>query len=270
MILETTIKKENVSGSNLYDKSKSAFLESKMSEYWGERSDSYSDQNLSQLFGEKRLAWENLIFGKIGETRKLRVLDIGTGPGFFAILSALRGHETFAVDMNEGMLEKAAQNAAQAGVSINFVKVGNLLPFKNESFDLIVSRDVTWTLTDPENQMIYWANKLKKGGTMMYFDSEWYYYLKDNEKRKAWEKQRKEVIAQGGFSYSKSHELEALALNLPMTYKERPEWDKSYWNKYKNFKVDVVDCVNSYVYSDKEKMQYKDFPEFLITVRRHF
>lgn len=269
-MLETTVKREEASVLNLYDKSEAAFLESKMSEYWVERSDSYSNQNLSQLFGEKRMAWEKLIFGKISETHKLRVLDIGTGPGFFALLSALRGHETVAVDMSEGMLEKAAHNAAQVGVLVDFVKVDGLLPFEDESFDLIISRDVTWTLTDPENQMIHWANKLKKGGTMMYFDSEWYYYLKDNEKRKTWEKHRKEAIDNGGFSYKKSQDLENLALNLPMTYKERPEWDKAYWNKHKNFKIDVVDRVNSYVYSDKEQMQYKDFSEFLITVWRHY
>ena len=40
----------------------SAVLESGMNNYWQQRSSSYSDQNMAQLFSEKRAAWENLIF----------------------------------------------------------------------------------------------------------------------------------------------------------------------------------------------------------------
>ena len=52
---------------------------------------------------------------------------------------------------------------------IDFVQVGRMLPFEDKSFDLIVSRDVTWTLTEPEKQLKHWAEKLKVGGTMLYF-----------------------------------------------------------------------------------------------------
>lgn len=39
--------------------------------------------------------------------RSARVLDIGTGPGFFAINLALAGHEVTAVDVTEEMLQYA-------------------------------------------------------------------------------------------------------------------------------------------------------------------
>ena len=67
-------------------------LENGMTNYWQDRSESYSDQNMAQLFSDKKAAWESLIFGQVTENRRLDILDIGTGPGFFAILSALRGH----------------------------------------------------------------------------------------------------------------------------------------------------------------------------------
>lgn len=243
-------------------------LENGMNSYWQQRSSSYSEQNMAQLFSEKRYAWENLIFGHGNETKNMDILDIGTGPGFFAILSAMRGHNVTAADMSADMLEQARKNAELTGTDINFLQVGRMLPFEDESFDLIISRDVTWTLTEPEVQLRHWANKLKKGGTMLYFDAEWYYYLKNSEYRYSWEENRKKIIEGGGFIYSKAAKLESLAVNLPMTYKNRPVWDSQYWAGQKGFTFELYENLNSYVYNEKEQMQYELFPEFLAVVRR--
>ena len=243
-------------------------LENGMNNYWQQRSSSYSDQNMAQLFSEKRTAWENLIFGHGRETENMNVLDIGTGPGFFAILAAMRGHRVTAADMSPDMLEQARNNARLTGTDIDFVQVGRMRPFEDESFDLIVSRDVTWTLTEPEKQLKHWAEKLKVGGTMLYFDAEWYYYLKNSDYRHSWEENRKKIIANGGFVYSQASKLESLAVNLPMTYKNRPLWDREYWAGQKGFTCEVYENLNSYVYNEKEQMQYELFPEFLTVVRR--
>lgn len=245
-------------------------LENGMNNYWQQRSSSYSEQNMAQLFSEKRSAWEKLIFSQVEETRKLDILDIGTGPGFFAILSSLRGHNVTAADMSPDMLDKARANAEFIGTPIDFVQVGHMLPFEDESFDLVISRDVTWTLTDPEIQLRAWADKLRVGGTMIYFDAEWYYYLKNSEYRAVWEENKRRIIAEGGFIYNKADKLEGLALNLPMTYKERPDWDRQYWHGQKGFDCEVYENINTYVYNEKEQMQYKLFPEFLTVVRRVF
>ncbi len=246
-----------------------SFLECKMNHYWGERSYSYSRQNLAQLYSEKCSAWENLIFSQMNEDKPLRILDIGTGPGFFAILAALRGHDVVAVDMNENMLDKARQNAEAAGVLINFLQVDHLLPFDDESFDLILSRDVTWTLTEPEKQLCNWASKLRRDGTMLYFDAEWYYYLRDHESRAIWEQKRKQIMHSGGFIYSKADQLENLAIDLPMTYNARPVWDEKFWSMQKNYGFSISKNINSYVYNDREQMQYELFPEFLVAVKRN-
>lgn len=244
------------------------FLESKMNQYWGRRSSSYSEQNSAQLLGDRRSAWESFIFNEIDESKPLKVLDIGTGPGFLAILAALRNHDVVAVDMNADMLDKAGYNAKSAGVSIDFVQVGHMLPFEDKSFDLIISRDVTWTLTEPEKQLRHWSDKLKNGGSMLYFDAEWYYYLRSKESRAVWEENRKQVIASGGFEYSEAYKLEKLALSLPMTYRHRPSWDEKYWSGQNNFSFNVRQNINTYVYNSKEQMQYELFPEFLVSVWR--
>ncbi len=244
------------------------YLEEKMSEYWDERSASYSEQSMTQLFGDKRTAWENLIFGSIPENEPLDILDIGTGPGFFSILAALRGHKVTAVDMNTEMLDKARKNAGLNQVSIRFHQVGNRLPSDDESFDLILSRDVTWTLTNPEEQLKHWASKLKKGGTMLYFDAEWYGYLNNRKKQAEIEANRNEVLKKGGFIYGKASHLEKLAAELPMTYKARPGWDIEFWSRQPEYEFDVRENINTYVYNELEQLRYKLFPEFLITVKR--
>ena len=98
--------------------------EASMNQYWDVRSESYSEMNRKQLSGDRRDAWEQMIFSHVEEDRSLKVLDIGTGPGFFAILAALRGHQVTAVDMNAEMLEQAQRNAQAAGADIRFVQVG--------------------------------------------------------------------------------------------------------------------------------------------------
>lgn len=243
-------------------------LEENMTDYWGHRSSSYSVQNMSQLFGEKRESWEKMIFDQIDEHRKLKILDIGTGPGFFAILSALRGHDVTAVDMSQEMLDKAKINATLAGVDVHFIKVGKLLPFENETFDLIISRDVTWTLTEPEIQLRHWAEKLKVDGTMLYFDAEWYEYLRDAESKKAWEIRKKNIVDSGGYVYEKAANLEKMASKLPLTYKKRPTWDTEHWSKENGFKCSVTVKLNEKIYSEIEQLQYESFPEFLVCVKR--
>lgn len=244
-------------------------LEHEMSSYWTERSQSYSDQNTAQLQSDRRFAWEKLIFGETGETKKLRVLDIGTGPGFFAILAASRGHDVTAVDMNDDMLEKARQNAIRCNCDVKFLKVGNLLPFQAESFDLIISRDVTWTLTSPEQQLRHWADKLKKGGSLLYFDAEWYNYLLDDRLRARHERKKDEIISKGGFAYGKAYKLSEIAMNLPMTFRSRPQWDYEFWNMQDGFECQICQEINKHIYNEMEQMQYEYFQEFMVTVTRN-
>lgn len=62
------------------------------------------------------------------------------------ILLARLGHSVVAFDYTEGMLERASRNAAEADVSI-VVRQGDAqdLPFPDETFDLIVSRNLCGT-----------------------------------------------------------------------------------------------------------------------------
>ncbi|MCA5961591.1 class I SAM-dependent methyltransferase [Blautia sp. RD014234] len=65
-----------------------------------------------------------------------------------------------------------------------FIQVGEQLPFEDESFDIVISRDVTWMLMEPEKTLEQWFSKVRPGGRLMYFDANWYGYLKDREETK--------------------------------------------------------------------------------------
>lgn len=133
--------------------------------YWNIRAESYSAANQQELLSEKQQKWRQLLLSHVKEGETLKVLDIGTGPGFFAILLALSGHQVTAIDATPGMLLEAKNNASQHNVSINFV-CGDVqdLPFGDEQFDLVVSRNVTWNLKSPCEAYQEWFRVLKPGG----------------------------------------------------------------------------------------------------------
>ena len=152
--------------------------------YWGVRSESYSRQNIEELNNWKRDAWRNLILQHAPAKESVKILDVGTGPGFFAINLALAGHQVCAVDVTEEMLVHARENAEAYGAKAEFVLYdGEHLPFADESFDLVVSRNVLWNLEKPEEALREWKRVLTPGGRMVYFDANWYLYLFDEEQK---------------------------------------------------------------------------------------
>lgn len=109
--------------------------------YWTNRALGYSQTNQEELATQKRTIWQNLILTHAPKKEKLRILDVGTGPGFLAIILALADHNVTAVDVTEAMLVQAQNNATQYGVEVNFVLSDvQCLPFEDNSFDLIVLR----------------------------------------------------------------------------------------------------------------------------------
>ena len=52
--------------------------------------------------------------------KNIKILDIGTGPGFFAIILAQLGFNITAIDYTEQMLLEAKQNAGKLSEQIDF------------------------------------------------------------------------------------------------------------------------------------------------------
>jgi ubiquinone/menaquinone biosynthesis C-methylase UbiE len=57
-------------------------------------------------------AWRAALETALSAAGRLRVLDVGTGPGVFACLYALMGHESVGLDFSRRMLAAARRHAA--------------------------------------------------------------------------------------------------------------------------------------------------------------
>lgn len=86
--------------------------------------------------------------------RPIRFWIIGTGPGFFSIILAEAGYQVTAVDYTEAMLEEAKKNAGAFAQKITYCQMdASHLAFADETFDAVVSRNLTWNLEDPDRRI---------------------------------------------------------------------------------------------------------------------
>lgn len=204
-----------------------------LTSYWSDRAHSYSAQNIAEMNDWRREAWRKLILSYAPTKEELRILDVGTGPGFFAINLALAGHDVTAIDVTEHMLWHARANAESYGAKVNFVlHRGEELPFEDHSFDLVVCRNVVWNLEYPKEALAEWTRVLAPGGRMVYFDANWYLYLYDDELRKEKEAAHAAFHAKhiphkhaGDLPPQRIAELEQAAYQLPLSKERRPAWD---------------------------------------------
>lgn len=245
-------------------------LSGTIEQYWTRRASSYTEvvkKNLADGWDGK---WADELIRNFpkAEGRALRILDIGTGPGFYAIILAARGYEVTAVDMSEGMLEQARNNAGKLADKIRFCKMdAQELSFKDNEFDVIVTRNLTWNLPDPVKAYGEWRRVLRDGGVMLNIDSNWYAYLFDDEKRLEKQADRENTI-QAGFddheSYDEGWLMENISRSLPMGRLPRPQWDAVTLLDlgFKNVSADT--SVSKRLWSREEMSNYASTPCFLI------
>lgn len=245
-------------------------LSGTIEQYWTRRASSYTEvvkKNLADGWDGK---WADELIRNFpkAEGRALRILDIGTGPGFYAIILAARGYEVTAVDMSEGMLEQARNNAGELADKIRFCKMdAQELSFKDNEFDVIVTRNLTWNLPDPVKAYGEWRRVLRDGGVMLNIDSNWYAYLFDDEKRLEKQADRENTI-QAGFddheSYDEGWLMENISRSLPMGRLPRPQWDAVTLLDlgFKNVSADT--SVSKRLWSREEMSNYASTPCFLI------
>lgn len=142
-------------------------------QYWDYRSGTYTNGNID-IDPEVRDAWKKWLRSCVGERPGIRALDVGTGPGFLAMLLAEMGYEVQAVDLSDRMVERARDNAARRGLQVE-VRQGDAeaLPFPDGFFDVVASKYLLWTLPHPEKALSEWKRVLRDGGVVLAIDGEW-------------------------------------------------------------------------------------------------
>ena len=236
--------------------------------YWSRRSESYSDLVRFEMSHENERMWMDVITEKIPADRYPRVLDIGTGPGFFAICLAKRGFDVTAVDYTPAMLERAKANAGCWNEFITFRRMdAQALEFADGTFDAIVTRNLTWNLEDPARAYREWRRVLKKGGKLLNFDAGWYSYLYDEEKSAEYARDREAVKASKIYdynSYPEGHKMEAIAQDLLLSRLQRPEADIGMLYAAGFGLVEADLQIGEKVWDETEKVNYRSTPMFLL------
>ena len=90
--------------------------------YWSTRTEGYSEVNQKELQGIQKKVWLQVLKEQFPDKPKeqLKILDIGTGPGFFPMILAGDGYRVDAVDYTQEKLEKAKKILQNSVKEFNF------------------------------------------------------------------------------------------------------------------------------------------------------
>lgn len=157
--------------------------------------------------------------------RKLRILDVGTGTGCFAVLLGANGHDVMGIDLTPAMIDEATALSVELGISAHFeVMDAQNLSFPNESFDAVVTRNLTWTLPEPKRAYSEWLRVLKPGGILLNFDANYGDNVRNNEKNGT-HLPEGDVYGHCGMTPELEEKNARITLSMPMSQRLRPEWD---------------------------------------------
>ena len=246
-------------------------MKKRIVDYWTGRAESYSQLNREELAWGMNQDWLAAMESEFPDRPKerMRILDIGTGPGFLAILLAQNGYFPDAADCTEEMLKEAESNAGQLKKRIRFHEMSaDALDFPDGTFDVIVSRNLTWNLPEPCRCYEEWLRLLKPDGRVIIFDANWYRYLFSEESRTAYSRDRDEVAARAIRDFNVGPNfgvMEDIALELPMSKKMRPQWDRDKLLELGYAQVELCEDIWKEVWTEEEKTNYQSTPMFRIT-----
>ena len=244
--------------------------------YWNNRCSGYSKVNQKELEGIQRERWKKQFERLLPANKNLKVLDIGTGPGFFTIILEELGYTNITgVDVSDKMLEVAKENIQKYGKknsSIQLIQMNaQKLEFKPESFDIIVSRNLTWNLEKPQQAYSEWLRVLKPNGALFIFDANWYAFLQNESLAKEFEEKRKKAIEEKLEDYWQGEGVDEEKMNwivqqLPLTYQQRPQWDMEYFSTQEGISVEMEENFGDLVWDYEEQLNYGATPMFCIKV----
>jgi SAM-dependent methyltransferase len=142
--------------------------------FWNEAADDYIRGMPGTNPEEERLAWREEL-ERVLPPSPADVVDLGTGPGFMALLAAELGHRVRGIDSSDIMLARARGEAERLGLPVVFEK-GSALdpPGAPESFDAVICRNLFWLLAEPERTLAASFRLLRAGGRLAIFDVLWY------------------------------------------------------------------------------------------------
>ncbi|MEZ2126613.1 MULTISPECIES: class I SAM-dependent methyltransferase [unclassified Sinorhizobium] len=149
-------------------------LRDEIKAYWSARAETFDLSPGHEIFSEaERRAWHELILKHLGRGEGRRALDLASGTGVVSHLMDDLGYQVTGLDWSESMLERARAKAKQRGRTIRFqmADAENTME-ADETYDVIVTRHLVWTLVDPAACFREWLRVLKPGGKLLIVDGD--------------------------------------------------------------------------------------------------
>ncbi len=201
-------------------------------DYWVNATENFSKNTEKQFNSHEAIKWADFILNEIKELEEpIEILDIGTGAGFFPLILSSETRHVIGIDLTETMIEEASNKIKKYKVNSDvLVMDAQDTSFKDNSFDIIICRNLVWTLPDPIKAYKEWNRILKKDGLLLIFDGSWYIHHYDEEHKKIFNKKRKEMENLGvevylyGDKETRPDDYN-LMLETYLKDKYRPEWD---------------------------------------------
>ena len=142
--------------------------------HWDRRAPTFDDDfGHSIRTPAERKAWDRILDLVLRERTPGDALDVGCGTGFLSFELAARGYRVTGIDFAPSMLAEARRKAAERAVAIRFEHGdAEQLTFPSQSFDLVITRHVLWTLPHPDLAIDEWIRVLRPGGRLVIVDSQ--------------------------------------------------------------------------------------------------
>lgn len=156
------------------------------------------------------------------------------------------------------MIENAIQLAEEENADCRFQVMDAENPmFADETFDVVISRNLTWTLPNAEHAYGEWMRVLKTGGVLLNFDAN---YGKEDV---ADTKGLPEAHAHFKVGNEMLEECERIKLQLPISRKNRPAYDVAVLCENTAGEIRIDTSLGKRIYLEKDEF-YNPAPMFSI------
>ena len=185
-------------------------IEQRVKAYWTQRSHDFGTVRKNELEIDMGKRWQQELEANLPQGKHLL---------------AQMGHLPQGIDLTPAMLREARAAAQQRGLSIPFLEMdAQNLGYGDGTFDVVLSRNLTWTLPEPEQAYAQWFRVLKPGGILLNYDAEYARHVRSHSTQNC-QVAPDSPYGHVGMTQELQQECDNITLELDVG-KDRPAWDE--------------------------------------------
>ena len=227
-------------------------VKEKVRSYWGRRQESFAENKHNELHSYKGDLWKDELTELLPPAECCRILDVGCGCGFFEMILAPLGYQMTGIDLTPEMVEAGNDLLQRHGAANAVLEVmdAEAPDYPDESFDAVITRNLTWTLPHPEQAYREWFRVLKPGGILINFDAE---YAKNFHSF-----DQKQNIIHKGVDEAMKEECHRIYHMLSISAFARPAWDQEILRQigFRDIEADL--SAGDRLYKEKDEFYMPD------------